>query len=116
MREKLGWIALIALLVTAGPLAAQQDTSMAGREREGVGAPGAAGQPQAPDTAGLTERQGLEGDVTDRAAAEEDTMDDMDDEGGAMPTTASPLAALVLSGAALVAIGAGLKLAFGRRS
>ena len=112
MITRLGWMALVALLVSAVPAAAQQDTSMAGRE--GTGVTGEAAQTQTADTAGLTTRQGIEEDVTEPAAADLETT--MEDEGAAMPRTASPLTALVLSGAALLAIGFGLRLAFSQRS
>ena len=117
MSVRLGWMALVALLVTALPAAAQQDTSAAGRQGQGVtDQPAGEMQTQTADTAGLTTRQGIEGDVTEPAAAgQEREQMDMEDEGAAMPTTASPLAGLLLSGLALVAIGLALRLAYGRR-
>ncbi|MFN2432634.1 MAG: hypothetical protein ABR599_07440 [Gemmatimonadota bacterium] len=119
MNVRFAWVVLIALFVTALPAAAQQDTSAAGRTGEGVTDRGPAAQPPAADTT-LTTRQGIEGDVTDPAATtQEREMDDdmgMDDEGGAMPRTASGLPAIALTGGMLALLGIGLRLASGRRS
>lgn len=107
----------IGLSLPASTLAAQ-DTSAVGRAAEGIPTDAPA-QTQAPDTSRtLTTREGTEGQAAGQAgapgAAPEPAMaaetDEMDDRGGAMPTTASSLPALAAVGVAVLALGLGLRL------
>ncbi len=92
-------LVIVALLwsLTVLPAEAQQDTSMAGREGEGMtDQTGAAGMP---DSGSMQAEMGAD---TSRMAG-----DDMD--GGAMPTTASPLPLVAGAGALLLALGIALR-------
>ena len=89
--------------------AQQQDTSALGRQAEGIPT-GEAGQPAAPQEEGLTERQGIEGeDVTEPAAAGVERETTLEEEGAAMPTTASSLPLVALGGALLIGLGLGVR-------
>jgi hypothetical protein len=112
MRRIFGLIAFVALPLFAAPVDAQQDTSALGRQAEGIPTE-QAGQPQQPDTAGLTTRQGIEqGQPAARAQVAEPTEAAADTEiaeGAEMPRTASSLPILVLAGSLLIALGLALR-------
>lgn len=97
MYRLIGLIAVIAL-VLAVPASAQQDTSMAGRQGEGLAAP------EAPPA-----------DTGRMAGEEEMEMEgEMAEEGADMPTTGSALPLVAAAGVLLTAVGFGLRYFRGR--
>lgn len=136
MHRLFSFIAMIALLLFALPVAAQQEQQQqqptpAG-ESEALYLEEEEARTQRDTSPTLTEAQGIEGegqrwqggqaggqqdvagetDVTTRAAAERDREIQP---GGEMPTTASPLPWVLAGGAALIGLGLGLRL-LGARS
>jgi cobalamin biosynthesis Mg chelatase CobN len=100
MYRLLSSIAVLLLLVLGPPASAQQETGQAQGDTTTLEY-----QAQPADTAGMTQRQGTEGQPP---AGQPTTGEEVTETGGEMPTTASPLPLLIVTGSLMLAVGMSL--------